>query len=122
MPGGAVGRRRPLVEAPLGRAGAAADRLGEHVALAPALEHPLLELGERGAWIDRAVGSWPWAGIVGRRRGARGAAASAPGGPSGGRHAAARAAAAPAAGRAPPTGVSPSRHTVLAPVSGTAPR
>ena len=50
-----VGGRRSLVEAPLRRALAPADRLGEHVALAPALEHALLELGERGARVDRAV-------------------------------------------------------------------
>ena len=50
-----VGRRRPLVEAPRGRALAAPQRLLEHVALAPALEHALLELGERRAWIDGAM-------------------------------------------------------------------
>ena len=39
--GVAVGGRRALVEAPLRRARAPADRLGEHLALAPALEHLL---------------------------------------------------------------------------------
>ena len=53
--GGAVGGRRPLVEAPSRSVAAAPDRLGEHVPLAPALEHALFELGKRDAGIDGAV-------------------------------------------------------------------
>ena len=49
----AVGRRRSLVEDPLRRSFAAAKRLGEDVALAPALEHLLLELRERLIGVDR---------------------------------------------------------------------
>ena len=52
-----VGGRRALVEPPLRARPAAADRLGEHVALAPALEHALLELGEGGVRIDAGGGA-----------------------------------------------------------------
>ena len=55
-PGAAVGGRRPLVEDPRLGALAAAHRLGEDVALAPALEHRLLELRERLARVDGAEG------------------------------------------------------------------
>ena len=53
--GRAVRRRRPLVEDELGAALAAAHRLVEDVALAPALEDLLLELGERLGRVDRPV-------------------------------------------------------------------
>ena len=48
----AVGGRRPLVEHPLRAALPAAQRLVEDVALAPALQHLLLELGEGLVGID----------------------------------------------------------------------
>ena len=50
--GPAVGRRRALVEDPRRRALAPAQRLAEDVALAPALEHLLLELGEGLVGVD----------------------------------------------------------------------
>jgi hypothetical protein len=50
-----VGGRRTLVEDEAGRPLAAADRLVEDVALAPALEHALLERGERLRGIDGPV-------------------------------------------------------------------
>ena len=52
----AVGGGRPLVEAP--HRGVLALRQGavEDVALAPALQDPLLELGEGLLRVDRAVG------------------------------------------------------------------
>ncbi len=53
---GAVRGRRPLVEHPRIGALAAGERLREHVLLAPALQHALLQLGERGAGIDGPVG------------------------------------------------------------------
>ena len=56
-PGPPVRRRRALVEDERLGALAAADRLVEDVALAPALEHLLLELGERLGGVDRAVAS-----------------------------------------------------------------
>src|SRR5207302_11166758 len=46
---------RPFVEAPLRGAPAASQRLGEHVALAPPLEHALLHLDKRGVRIDAPV-------------------------------------------------------------------
>ena len=49
-----VRRRRALVEDPLGRALAPAQRLREDVALAPAGEHLQLELREGALSIDRA--------------------------------------------------------------------
>ncbi len=52
--GRAVGGRRPFVEHPLLGALAAAQRLGEHVALAPALEHLELELRKRRLGVDGA--------------------------------------------------------------------
>ena len=58
-----VRRGRALVEDPGGRARAARNRFTKDVALAPALEHLLLELGERRSGIDRAVG-----GAGGHRR------------------------------------------------------
>ena len=52
MPGGrwrsAGPRRSPSAGRPPG-----GDRLGEHVALAPALEHALFELRKRRAGVDR---------------------------------------------------------------------
>ena len=59
--GTAVRGRRTLVEDVRLGALAAADRLAEDVALAPALEHPLLELGEGLRGID-----WLVAGHGGR--------------------------------------------------------
>ena len=56
-PGPPVRGRRALVEDERRGALAAADRLVEDVALAPALEHLLLELGERLGGVDRAVAS-----------------------------------------------------------------
>src|SRR5947209_7186619 len=54
--GWTVRSRRTLVERPLRSAVAPRDRRCEHVALAPALEHELLQLRERGvASIDGAV-------------------------------------------------------------------
>ena len=53
----AVRRGRALVEDERVGALAAADRLVEDVALAPALEHPLLELGERLGRVDGVVAS-----------------------------------------------------------------
>ncbi len=61
--GRSVRGRRALVEGPLRSALPAADRLGEHVALAPALEHAQLDVGERRVWIDGPV--------RGRRHGGR---------------------------------------------------
>src|SRR5437588_6619076 len=54
--GRTVGGRRSLVEAPGRRALPSPDRFGEHVALAPALEYSLLELGKRGVGVDGSVG------------------------------------------------------------------
>jgi len=54
--GTAVRGRRALVEHPRLRALAAADRLAEDVALAPALEHLLLEVGERLVRVDGSPG------------------------------------------------------------------
>ena len=54
VPGPPVGGRRALVEDPRLGALAAAHRLREDVALAPALEHCLLEVGERLRGIDGA--------------------------------------------------------------------
>src|SRR4051812_24314472 len=51
-----VRRRRTLVEHEALRALAAAHRLVEDVALAPALEDPLLELGKRLRGVDGLVG------------------------------------------------------------------
>ncbi len=51
----AVGRRRTLVEVPALRARADTQRLGEHVALAPALEHLQLELGQLAPRVDLAA-------------------------------------------------------------------
>ena len=51
----AVGGRRAFVEPPARGVAPAPDRLGEHVALAPAFEHALLELGKRDTRIDGAV-------------------------------------------------------------------
>ena len=51
-----VGGRRPLVEHPRLGVGAAAQRLGEHVALAPAGQHLELELGQRQLGVDGTVG------------------------------------------------------------------
>jgi hypothetical protein len=53
--GRSVRRRRPLVEDPARRSGTGAQRLGEHIALAPALEHLTLELRQLAAWIDLAM-------------------------------------------------------------------
>ena len=50
--GAAVGGRRALVEAPDLGPLAVGERAGEDVALAPALEHPLLELGEGLLGVD----------------------------------------------------------------------
>ena len=66
-PGPAVGRRRALVKAPDRRALPVFQRAVEDIALAPALEHPLLELGEGLARVDR-VESWHRA-ILGTGRG-----------------------------------------------------
>ena len=55
--GSPVGGRRALVEDERLGALAAADRLVENVALAPALEHALLEFGERLGGVDWAVAS-----------------------------------------------------------------
>ena len=52
--GRAVGRRRALVEDPPRRALARAQRLGEHVALAPALQHSQLERRQLLARVDLA--------------------------------------------------------------------
>ena len=46
QPRAAVRRRRPLVEHPLGGPGAASEALAEHVVVAPAGEHALLERDE----------------------------------------------------------------------------
>ena len=51
--------RRTLVEDELRAALAPADRLVEDVALAPALEHALLERGEGGVLVDGPVGAHP---------------------------------------------------------------
>ena len=51
-----VGSGWPFVKAPAGRVLPASYRFREHLALAPALEHALLELGERDSRIDRTVG------------------------------------------------------------------
>ena len=51
-PGPAVGRGRPLVEHPLGRTLPPPETLGEHVALPPPLQHPLLEGDEVHGGID----------------------------------------------------------------------
>ena len=50
----AVGRRRPLVEAPDLGPLAVVERALEHVALAPARQHPLLQLGEGLLRVDGA--------------------------------------------------------------------
>ncbi len=63
--GGAVGGGRPFVEAPLRRAGAPPDRLGEHLALAPAREHGFLERRKRLAWIYGAMRGGHGRGILG---------------------------------------------------------
>ena len=51
-----VDRGRPLVEDEAVGALAAAQRLGEDVALTPALEHGLFEARERRIGLDRTVG------------------------------------------------------------------
>jgi hypothetical protein len=51
-----VDRGRPLVEDEAVGTLAAAQRLGEDVALAPALEHRLFEARERRIGLDRTVG------------------------------------------------------------------
>ena len=53
--GAAVRGRRPLVEAPDGDALALGELAGEDVALAPALEHALLEGGEGLLGVDWGV-------------------------------------------------------------------
>ena len=65
--GAPVGRGRALVEDERLRALAAAHRLVEDVALAPALEHALLEIGKCLRGVDGAVAShgvrfyeWAW--------------------------------------------------------------
>ncbi len=56
-PGPPVGRGRALVEDEAGRALAAAHRFVEHVALAPALEHGLLELREGLRRVNGGISS-----------------------------------------------------------------
>ena len=136
----AVGGGRALVEHPGGRALAPPDRLAEDVALAPAAQDLLLQRGKRGARIDGTMGR-----AGGHRRpilgGAPGPARRPDGAqPPGGASARARAcastgdrvagAAASSRSRSSPSsrasratsGSAPSLRTVLAPVSGRAPR
>ena len=126
-PGGplAVGGRWALPEHPRLAPGRAPQRLAEDVALAPALQHPLLQVGEGGLSVDVAVrlgqlrhgprilgpGGEAYALLTTRGRARRGGV-PVPDPPASASSKRSRAV----------TGEHPRRQTVLAPVSGRAPR